>query len=59
MSYMTYYINTCYVLFQDNQMEFYQNNAIARAPMPGPYYIYNYFLHTHPIFLYNKLFKIW
>ena len=31
-------------------MEFFQNNAIAEVPMPGPSYIYNYFLHTHPIF---------
>ena len=30
-------------------MEFFQNNAIAGVPTPGPYYIYNYFLHTHPI----------
>ena len=31
-------------------MEFFQNNAIAGVPRPGPYYIYNYFSHTHPIF---------
>ena len=31
-------------------MEFFQNNAIAGVPRPGPYYIYNYFLHAHPIF---------
>ena len=31
-------------------MEFFQNNAIAGVPTPGPYYIYNYFSHTHPIF---------
>ena len=31
-------------------MEFFQNNAIVGVPRPGPYYIYNYFLHTHPIF---------
>ena len=31
-------------------MEFFQNNAIAGVPSPGPYYIYNYFLHVHPIF---------
>ena len=31
-------------------MEFIQNNAIAGVPMPGPYYIYNYFLHAHPLF---------
>ena len=31
-------------------MEFFQNNAIARVPTPGPYYIYNYFSHTHLIF---------
>ena len=24
-------------------MEFFQNNAIAAVPRPGPYYIYNYF----------------
>ena len=29
---------------------FLQNNAIVGAPRPGPYYIYNYFSHTHPIF---------
>ena len=28
----------------------FQNNAIAGVPRPGPYYIYNYFSHTHPIF---------
>ena len=28
-------------------MEFFQNNAIAEVPTPGPYYIYNY---AHPIF---------
>ena len=33
-----------------NQMEFVQNNAIAGVPRPGPYYIYNYFFHTHPLF---------
>ena len=31
-------------------MEFFQNNAIAGVPTPGLYYIYNYFLCTHPIF---------
>ena len=31
-------------------MEFFQNNAIAGVPTPGPYYIYNYFSNTHPIF---------
>ena len=31
-------------------MEFFQNNAIAGVPMPGPYYIYNYFSHALPIF---------
>ena len=31
-------------------MEFSQNNAIAGVPMPRPYYIYNYFSDTHPIF---------
>ena len=31
-------------------MEFFQNNAIVGVPMPGPYYIYNYFSHTHPLF---------
>ena len=31
-------------------MEFSQNNAIAEVPMPGPYYIYNYFFHAHPNF---------
>ena len=31
-------------------MEFVQNNAIAGVPRPGPYYIYNYFLHAHPLF---------
>ena len=31
-------------------MEFFQNNAIAGVPRPGPYYIYHYFLHTPPIF---------
>ena len=27
---------------------FFQNNVIAGVPRPGPYYIYNYFLHAHP-----------
>ena len=31
-------------------MEFFQNNAIVGVPTPGPYYIYNYFSHTHIIF---------
>ena len=31
-------------------MEFFQNNAIGGVPNPGPYYIYNYFSHAHPIF---------
>ena len=31
-------------------MEFFKNNAIVGVPMPGPYYIYNYFSHAHPIF---------
>ena len=31
-------------------MAFFQNNAIAGVPRLGPYYIYNYFSHTHPIF---------
>ena len=31
-------------------MEFVENNAIAGVPRYGPYYIYNYFLHTHHIF---------
>ena len=31
-------------------MEFFQNNAIAGVPRSGPYYIYNYFSHAHPIF---------
>ena len=31
-------------------MEFFQNNAIAGAPGPGPYYIYNYFSDTHHMF---------
>ena len=31
-------------------MEFFQNNAIVGVPTPGPYYIYNYFSNTHPIF---------
>ena len=31
-------------------MEFFQNNAIAGAPRPGPYYIYNYFSGIHPLF---------
>ena len=35
-------------------MEFFQNNAIAGVPRPGPYYIYNYFPNAHPILL-NKL----
>ena len=29
---------------------FFKNNAIAGVPCPVPYYIYNYFLHAHPIF---------
>ena len=28
-------------------MEFFQNNAIAGIPTPGPYY--NYFSNAHPI----------
>ena len=31
-------------------MEFFQYNAIAGVPRPGPYYIYNYFSHKHPLF---------
>ena len=31
-------------------MEFFQNNAIAGVPTPGPYYIYNYFSNTHSKF---------
>ena len=31
-------------------MELIQNNAIAGVPRSGPYYIYNYFSHAHPIF---------
>ena len=31
-------------------MEFFQNNAIAGVPKPGPYCINNYFLQAHPIF---------
>ena len=31
-------------------MEFFQNNAIVGVPIPGPYYIYNYFSNAHPIF---------
>ena len=31
-------------------MEFVQSNAIVGVPTPGPYYIYNYFLHVHPLF---------
>ena len=29
---------------------FFQNNAIAGVPRPGPYYIYNYISDAHPIF---------
>ena len=32
-------------------MEFFQNNAIAGVPRPGPYHIYNYFSHAHPLFI--------
>ena len=31
-------------------MEFVQNNAIVGVRRSGPYYMYNYFSHTHPIF---------
>ena len=31
-------------------MEFFQNNAIAEVPRPGPYYIYNYFSNAHTKF---------
>ena len=31
-------------------MEFFQNNAIAGVPRPGPYYICNFFSHAHLIF---------
>ena len=31
-------------------MEFFQNNAIAGVPRPGPYYIYNYFHHMHILY---------
>ena len=31
-------------------MEFFQNNAITGVPKSGPYYIYNYFSDTYPIF---------
>ena len=31
-------------------MDFFQNNAMAGVPRPGPYYIYNYFSNACPIF---------
>ena len=31
-------------------MELFHKNAIAGVPTHGPYYIHNYFSHTHPIF---------
>ena len=31
-------------------MEYFQNNAIAVVPRPGPYYIYIYFSNAHPIY---------
>ena len=31
-------------------MEFFQNNAIAGVPRPGPYHINDYFSHAHPKF---------
>ena len=31
-------------------MEFFQNNAIAGLLTSGPYYIYNYFSHAHPLY---------
>ena len=30
-------------------MEFFQNNAIAGVPRPGPYYIFNHFSNAHPL----------
>ena len=38
-------------------MDFFQNNAIAGVPRPGPYYIHNYFSDAYPIFYVKKLFK--
>ena len=38
-------------------MEFSQNNAIAGVPRHGPYYIYNHFSDTHPIF-YVKIIQV-
>ena len=40
--YLLYFI-TC----QPNGI-FFQNNAIAGVPMPGPYYIHNYFSNPDP-----------
>ena len=31
-------------------MGYFQNNAIARVPIPGPYSIYIYFSNAHPTF---------
>ena len=31
-------------------MEYFQKNAIAGVPRPGPYYIHIYFSNAYPIF---------
>ena len=31
-------------------MGYFQNNAIAGVPTPGPYSLYIYFSNAHPIF---------
>ena len=31
-------------------MDFFQNNATVGVHRHGPYYIYNYFSHAHPLF---------
>ena len=37
------YLNTC------QPIGIISINAIVGVPMPGPYYIYNCFSHTHPL----------
>ena len=50
MSNMTYC--KIHVIFYNKitKWNFFQNNAIAGVPRPGPYYIHNYFSNAHPIF---------
>ena len=42
--------NTYYILQPNNHIGYIENNAIVRVPRPGPYSLYIYFLHAHPIY---------